>query len=459
MTPVYVIRDPELIKKLGVKDFDHFVDHLPVFGNSQYDHPNLLSGKTLFSLTGQRWRTMRATLSPAFTGSKMRQMFELILECSEQSVRYYEENTRSTGSQVYEMKDVFSRFTTDVIATCAFGIQVDSSRDRNNEFFVNAKKMMDFGRPSAIIRFMGHRLCPALMAYLGCDVLDEEQNTYFKKLILGAIKEREKLGIVRPDMVNLLMQARKGTLKHQQEKEQQQEGFATVQESEVGKAQGASTMTDVELVAQCLIFLLAGFDTVSTTLLYASFELAVNPDVQQKLYEEILETRSSLDGKSLTYDAIQKMNYMDMVISEVLRMWPPAPSIDRECIKDYQLDEGNGLKYTVEKGTALWFPIHALHHDHKYFPEPEKFDPERFSDERKGSINTGAYIPFGIGPRNCIGSRFALAEVKTILYYMLGSFSFDKCSKTEMPPFPTKAFDIIPKNGMHIEFRPRANLD
>ncbi|EAT33128.1 AAEL014613-PA [Aedes aegypti] len=455
MTPTYVIRDPELIKQVGVKDFDHFVDHEQVFGNSSYDHPNLLTGKTLFSLTGSRWKTMRATLSPAFTGSKMRYMFELIVECIERAVKYYEEETKKKGAQVYEMKDVFSRFANDVIATCAFGLQVESSRDRDNEFFVNGSKMVDFGKPSFILRLMGHQLVPWLMAFFGWDVIDGQQNTYFKRLIMDAIKEREHRGIVRPDMINLLIQAKKGTLKHQQENEQVPEGFATVQESEVGKSTATTMMTDVEMVAQCLIFFLAGFDTVSTSLLYTSYELAVNPEVQKKLYDEIQNTRTALGGKPLTYDAVQKMKYMDMVISEVLRKWPPIASTDRVCTKNYVMDEGNGIKYTIEKGAALWFPTYALHHDPKYYPQPEKFDPERFSDERKGSINTGAYLPFGIGPRNCIGSRFALAEVKTILYYMLGSFSFERCSKTEVPPVMPKGFDVIPVNGMHIEFKPR----
>ncbi|KXJ69997.1 hypothetical protein RP20_CCG025203 [Aedes albopictus] len=456
MTPTYVIRDPELIKQVGVKDFDHFVDHVQGFGNSNYDHPNLLTGKTLFSLTGQRWKTMRATLSPAFSGSKMRYMFELIVESVERAVKYYEEQAAINGAQVYEMKDVFSRFANDVIATCAFGLQVESSRDRENEFFVNGKKMIDFGRLVVMLRFMGHQLAPWLMAYFGWDVTDKEQNTFFKTLILDAIKDREQRGIVRPDMINLLIQAKKGTLKHQKETDQQAEGFATVQESEVGKSTITTAMTDVEMVAQCLIFFLAGFDTVSTSLLYTAYELAINPEVQQKLYEEIQATRSSLGGKPLTYDAMQKMKYMDMVISEALRMWPPAPSTDRVCVKDYVLDEGNGKRYTIEKGSTVWIPVQGLHHDPEYFPQPKKFDPDRFSDERKGSINTGAYLPFGIGPRNCIGSRFALAEVKTILYYMLGSFSFERCSKTEVPPVLAKGFDVIPAKGMHIEFKPRA---
>ncbi|XP_055589833.1 cytochrome P450 9e2-like [Uranotaenia lowii] len=457
LTPLFVIRDPELIKQVAVTDFDHFVDHQPLFGNSKYDHPDILVGKSLFTLTGQRWKNMRATLSPAFTGSKMRLMFELISECSESAVRHYLAEAEAKGPQQYEMKDVFGRFSNDVIASCAFGLKVDSLKDPQNEFYLSGKKMVNFNSTDTLLRIVSMRLFPWLMSKLGIDVIDGKLNKYFSKLILSAIQLRESQGIVRHDMVNLLIQARKGTLKHQQEKDQN-EGFATVDESDVGKAQIQTTLTDSEMVAQCLIFFLAGFDTVSTCLLFLTYELAINPEVQQKLYEEIEETNAQLGGKSITYDVLQKMKYMDMAVSEALRKWPPGPAIDRECVKTYKMKTSDGLEFTVDKGTALWIPIHALHHDPKYFPNPERFDPERFSDERKGSIVNGTYLPFGIGPRNCIGSRFALSEVKTIIYHLLLNFSLERTSKTEVPPVLIKGMgDVIPENGVHLEFRPRKN--
>ncbi|XP_055619253.1 probable cytochrome P450 9f2 [Toxorhynchites rutilus septentrionalis] len=452
-TPIFVIRDPELIKKIGVKDFDHFMDHRPIFGPSDSDHPNVLFPKTLFAMTDQKWRNMRATLSPAFTGLKMRQMFELIVECSENMVRFYQ--NESSQPRVYEMKDVFSRFTNDVIATCAFGIKVDSMRQPDNEFYVNGKKMMAFRRISVMVRMLAYRFIPKIMSKLGIDFMDQEQNTYFSALIKDAVRTRETQGIVRPDMINLLMLARKGMLQHQQEAEKH-EGFATVQESEVGKAASTWAMTENEMIAQCLIFFLAGFDTVSTCLIFLSYELALNKEVQEKLYEEILATHQSLEGKSLTYDAIQKMKYMDMVVTESLRMWPPVPTIDRICVRNYELNDGEGLKFTIEKGAGVWFPAHGLQHDPKYYPTPEKFIPERFSDENKGNIIMETYLPFGIGPRNCIGSRFALMEVKSIVYHMLMYFSFERCEQTQVPLQLAKGFlALSPEKGIHIQFRPR----
>jgi cytochrome P450 family 9 len=187
-----------------------------------------------------------------------------------------------------------------------------------------------------------------------------------------------------------------------------------------------------------------------------AYDLALNPDVQQKLFKEIAATNEELGGKNLNYDALQKMKYLDMVISEGLRKWPPAPAIDRFCVKEYKLKLDDRAEFTIEKGKYCWLPIYALQHDPKYWPNPEKFDPERFSDENKHNINAGAYIPFGVGPRNCIGSRFALMESKAVLYYMLLNFSFDATAKTEIPLIFSKTFFAFQaKNGVHLKFSPR----
>lgn len=150
---------------------------------------------------------------------------------------------------------------------------------------------------------------------------------------------------------------------------------------------------------------MAGFDTSSTLLSFLSHELTANPDIQQKLYEEVQRTNESLNGKRLTYDVLQKMKYMDACVSETLRHWPPAAITDRICVKDYDYDDGQ-VSFKIEKGTYFFVSIFGLHHDEKYWKNPDIFDPERFSDENKHKINTGAFLPFGIGPRNCIGNVF-----------------------------------------------------
>lgn len=147
---------------------------------------------------------------------------------------------------------------------------------------------------------------------------------------------------------------------------------------------------------------LLGFDTTSTALTFAAYELAVNPDIQQKLYEEIIEINEQIQNQRISYDVLQKMKYLDQVICETLRKWPSGVPTDRICIKDYLYDDGN-LKFTIEKGSNVVFTNVGMHRDPKYFPDPEKFDPERFNDDNKHNIKPCTYTPFGNGPRNCIG--------------------------------------------------------
>lgn len=119
-----------------------------------------------------------------------------------------------------------------------------------------------------------------------------------------------------------------------------------------------------------------------------------------------------------------------MVVSETLRLWPPAAQIDRSCTKDYDVDLDNGKRITIKKGQIIFLPIYHIHRDARFFADPENFDPQRFSDDNKDSIAPGSYIPFGMGPRICIGSRFALMEVKLLLFNFLSKFAIEKCDKT-----------------------------
>ncbi|XP_053660558.1 probable cytochrome P450 9f2 [Anopheles marshallii] len=459
LTPNLILRDLECVKQIGVKDFDYFTDHTPFLPN---EHDTIGSDNmflnSLFMLRGQKWRDMRATLSPAFTGSKMRQMFELMSQSCQGMVQHLLKEARENETkQVHEMKDIFSRLANDVIASIAFGIQVNSFSERENDFYTRGKKLLDFTSFWPTIRFMLFITMPRLMLKLDIELMDREMCRYFQAMILDNMRVREEKGIVRNDMINILMQVRRGVLGHQRdEPDVKDAGFATVHESAVGKKAITREWSEKELVAQCFLFFLAGFDTVSTALGFLAYELMLHPEIQDRLYEEITEVDAKLDGKPLTYEAVQEMRYMDMVVSESLRLWPPAPMVDRYCNRDYTYDDGEGLRFKIEKGVTVMVPIAGFHSDPKYFPDPKRFDPERFSEENRHKINPGSYLPFGVGPRNCIGSRFALMEVKSVIYYLLKSFTFERSDKTQIPlKLKHNPAVLVAENGNWIRFKPR----
>lgn len=391
------MRSPEAIKKVVVKDFEFFQDHRQVFDVN--NEP--LFGNSLISLSGEKWHRMRATLSPAFTGSKMRQMFELVTEYTDEAAKLLTQKS-TAGPLDLEMKDFFSRFTNDIIATCAFGLKVSSIAEPNNDFFLKAQGMSPNRSLLHSMKLILIAIAPKLASALRIKFFDGEPSKKFESIILDTMNVRREQNIHRPDMINLLLQVRDGTLTHPANDEKKSEGFAAVEESEIGKRPTDRNWSDVELVAQCFLFFLAGFETVSAALTFASYEIMASPEVQQKLYDEIKEASDRLKGKRISYDELQKLKYSDQFISEVLRKWPPAFQVERMCGKNYQYEDDQRT-FTIEKGQSVFIPIYGLHHDERYFPQPNQFDPERFSDENKSKIVPCSYLPFGVGPRNCIG--------------------------------------------------------
>ncbi|XP_049951753.1 cytochrome P450 9e2-like isoform X1 [Schistocerca serialis cubense] len=419
--PVLLIRDPELIRSITVKDFDHFTDHMN-FINAEKSNP--LSQKMLVALKGKEWHDMRTTLSPAFTTMKIKNMFMLIADIGQQVVAYLEKRTGdfdvSTGNEnllVLEMKDFFTRITNDVIATTAFGIKVDSLSEPDNLFY-------RMGRDLTAVRVIvgiGYTLFPKLMQLLGIPFMDRTATEFFKSTVIETIETREKQGIVRPDVIHLLMQARRAELRSEE---------AGKDGSTEGKGK---RLTNDDIAAQAILFFFGGFDTVSTLMTFCSYLLATHEDVQRRLQQEVDDVMKKNRGQP-DYEQVMACQYLDMVISETLRMYTPGVALDRVCVRPYQLPDTEtcrGVK--VRPGEIVGIPVYCIHHDARYHPDPETFDPERFSPDNKHRIKPFTFLPFGSGPRVCIAQRFALMETKVVLLYLVSRFSFHVVAKTPVP--------------------------
>ncbi|XP_026729221.1 cytochrome P450 9e2-like [Trichoplusia ni] len=455
VTPSVIVKDLETIKRITIKDFEHFVDRRRFIGK---DDP--MFGRGLLMLTGDEWKAMRSTMSPAFTSSKIRLMVPFMLEVGERMIQVLRERIKNSkeGYVDLELKDLATRYANDVIASCAFGLKVDSQSE-DNTFYTMTKDITTFGLVRIIKVFL-FRAFPSLCQALNIMISPPEVSDFFRTIILGTMKNREKDNIVRNDMINILMQVKKGQLTHEKEEADVDAGFATVEESSIGKKQHNFDWSDNDLVAQAALFLFAGFDTVSTTMAFIIHELAINTEAQEKLSKEIQEHDARHKGQA-DYNSIQSMQYLDMVVSEGLRLWPAGGFMDRKCVKDYNLGRPNAKAtkdYIIRKGEFLTYPIWAFHRDPKLFPEPKKFIPERFSPENKDKIKPFSYMPFGMGPRNCIGSRFALCEVKVMLYQLLREMEVSPCERTCIPTkLIEDGFNMMIRGGGWIRFRIRNN--
>ncbi|XP_012529335.1 cytochrome P450 9e2-like [Monomorium pharaonis] len=426
-SPSVIIRDPELIKDIMVKDFEYFTDHRSFIDESV----DPLLGKATFSLRGDRWREMKNILSPTFTASKMKFMFDLVSKCSQNFINYLVDHPNLC--HMLDTKDAFRRYTNDVIATTAFGISVDSLKVRDNEFYtrgVEASKFASGFLP--IVKMMFLQSCPWLGKSIGLTLFSSATSKFFKNVVEETIRMRKQHNIVRPDMIHLLIQA------------------------EDKKSDSAHKMTLDDIVSQAFSFFFAGFETSSSMMCFVAHELAVNQDIQDRLREEVQQHLAEENGE-ISYESLLKMSYMDMVISETLRKHPPLVFLDRYCTKRYELPPSQpGCKnIIIEPDNVILFPVYGLHHDPKYFPNPDKFDPERFSEKNKDSILPYTYLPFGHGPRKCIGNRFVLMEAKILLTHLLQKFTLKTTEKTVEPVVYSKDITLQTVDGFWINLEKR----
>nr|QYA71957.1 cytochrome P450 [Anoplophora glabripennis] len=204
-----------------------------------------------------------------------------------------------------------------------------------------------------------------------------------------------------------------------------------------------------ELVAQVFLFFIAGFETSSMTTSMTLFELSNNQKLQEKLRREILEVLKKHDNK-ITYDAVTEMKYLGQAIDETLRIWPSVQTLTRVCTKDYIFKNSD---VTVDKGTPLMISVTGLHHDPEYWPDPDRWDPDRFSEENKQNRQLLTFLPFGDGPRNCIGLRFGLLQTKVALITTLTKYRVTLSPKTITPLGRDPAtFALRPKNKIYLRF-------
>uniref|UniRef100_A0A8C6NQ92 unspecific monooxygenase n=1 Tax=Nothobranchius furzeri TaxID=105023 RepID=A0A8C6NQ92_NOTFU len=208
-------------------------------------------------------------------------------------------------------------------------------------------------------------------------------------------------------------------------------------------------LNDHEILSQSMIFIFAGYETSSSSLTFLAHSLATNPEVMKKLQEEIDATFPN--KAPIEYQALMEMEYLDCVINESLRIYPIAPRLERVAKASVEI---NGL--LIPKDMVVLVPTWPIHRDPELWPEPEKFKPERFSKANKEKIDPYTYMPFGAGPRNCIGMRFALVMMKLAIVEILQRYSFSVCKETEIPIEMDIQGLLMPKRPIKLKLAPRS---
>ncbi|XP_016073221.1 PREDICTED: cytochrome P450 3A4-like [Miniopterus natalensis] len=395
--PVLAITDPDMIKAVLVKEC------YSVFTNRRPFAAMGFMKSSISMAEDETWKRIRTLLSPTFTSGKLKEMFPIVSKYGDVLVRNLRKEA-DKGKPV-TLKDIFGAYSMDVITSTSFGVNIDSLNNPQDPFVENVKQLLKFNFLDPFVLLM------ALFPFLG-PVFESFNITLFPKSVTDFFKKSVK------KMKESRLQDNQ---KHRVDFLQLMINSQNAKEADSHKA-----LSDLELIAQSIIFIFAGYEATSTVLCFVMYLLATHPNVQQKLQKEIDAT---LPNKAPpTYDALIQMEYLDMVLNETLRLFPIAGRLERACKKDVEI---NGV--FIPKGTVVMVPHFILHRDPKYWSEPEEFRPERFSKENKDSINPYIYTPFGSGPRNCIGMRFATMNMKVAIVRVLQNFSFKPCKETQIP--------------------------
>ncbi|TMC22924.1 MAG: cytochrome P450 [Chloroflexi bacterium] len=238
--------------------------------------------------------------------------------------------------------------------------------------------------------------------------------------IQGFIDERRKQPSERNDFLSILLQA----------------------EDEDGKP-----MSDEQLMAECLTLFGAGHETTATALSWTWYLLCQHPEIYQKVQQEV---DSILQGRTPTYADLAQLPYCLQVFKEALRLYPPAYAMSRRALRDVEIDG-----YRVPKdGVALIAP-YTLQRREEYFPEPETFNPERFTPEREKQLPRYAYMPFGAGPRICIGLHFAMMEGHLLLATLTQRSSFSLVPGQSIVPDPVHHLAMRPASKVNVVVKKR----
>lgn len=469
--------DNEVIKQVWIKDFSSFTDRFGVFVYGE------VAKNWLFFSPGERWANQRALMAPVFTSVRMRSMLTMMKSCTatfknfigqqmDQSAAQTKANGTSTNglkqngyqnrhfkpNSVLISKDELMSYNLDVTAQSLFGLKLNTYVDKTSEMFQRAFAFSSFD----VKRFAVYLLTPAFITRLiKFDLLHYSKFEYFDKLVASILRERrsqKKVEKVAPakanDFIQYLMDAKLPEkyqriytneddaddhyLGHQTRQELEQQ-----QEEQTKQAKYFKNFDDLEIRGQTTFLFTAGFETTSASLTFCLYELAHQPHLQQEIYEEIKELVGDRSVSDLDLNELTGLKKLDAFVSETLRLYNPVTENNRMCTKKEGrtvMIEGRPVKLTYQCAVAYNGFLLQRHED--YFEEPLKFDMSRFYPENKHKILPCTYAPFGLGPRNCAGTRFALLNIRLFLANQIYLYTFAPGPKSKQypPTFNQHAF-------------------
>ncbi len=353
----YLLNRPEFVQ-------DVLVTHNGKFQKSRImQRAKVLLGEGLLTSEGQFHLRQRRLVQPAFHRQRIAGYAAAMVECAERSA------ARWTSGETRDISEEMMRLTLAIVAQTLFGAEVEEDADEIGRAMTDVLGMFNM-MLIPFTEFLQKMPLPSMRRF-------ERARAFLDRKIYSILNERRQSGDDRGDLLSMLLLA----------------------QDEQGDGGG---MTDTQVRDEALTLFMAGHETTANALTWTWYLLSQHPDVERRLHEEL---RSVLAGGAPGFDNLPQLRYTEMVFAESMRLYPPAWALSRLAMQDHEI-----AGYHIPAGSLCMLSPYVMHRNPEYFPDPERFDPERWTPDAKDRRPKFSYFPFGGGPRMCIGERFAWTE-------------------------------------------------
>ncbi|CAL8110954.1 unnamed protein product [Orchesella dallaii] len=428
--PQLFICDPELIRLVTVKDSQYFD------AKRQLEFNDSMLNEMPDFLPGEKWRVVRSTATPAFSGSKIKLMNMAMIESTQDFIRDIEESMKTSNNtrklERIAIDEALATMLTDLVIRSCFSIKIGDRFNKNNAYH---KLVQDLMSPPALTFpsiVSWTYTFPFLLKFLPGTLLSPPAGKDFVQVFKGIMDERRKSGQKFNDVVDLCIEW--------------QDKLGT---EEMKK----HNVTEDTIMCEALIFFWVGQDQMSTIISTMLYHLAKNPEIENKLLHEITTVFEKHNGL-IEHEHLTELPYLLACINEAARLHPYFYRTERVCTKPWK-NEQFGLN--IPKGMTIQIPIWAANRHPDYFEEPEKYMPERFTPENKDKLHPYALSSFGHGPRNCPGKRFAMETMHLVSAYLLKDLKFEIRSDSELKFKPVGPWMFAPHFPVYMDVLKREN--
>lgn len=427
--PFLVIGDPEMVHECFVKKSAIFLDRVTGFVETEPFK------SSLFQLNGPDYKRVRGAFKHVFTPKNMKALSTPANLCAACFVEGLEKDCRSNGYvEVFRHATAFSM---EFMAKALLSWKVGCQEDLHDRALKGMIHITDELEDSAIdIAFA----IPALRHVLSWIYPFTKHARIFGNFmnhVRDAMRSRRSgKGPKGPDLLRIIMDEQMAALKNHLETASDRERY----------------LDDQDITSNIVILLLAGYEAMSSALSFLTYLLAKHPNEQNEILKEIDQLFPNRGSQQLSYDELRQLKRLDMVVKEGLRLYPPVPlTVTRRCTQDTTAC-GQFIPAGVNVLASSWL----IHRDPVLWPNPEEFVPERFAAGSSERYPSGSYVPFGLGPRSCIGRELGPLIVKSVLIQLLQTCKLSLLDSMASPVRPhSRALTLVPKDGIKIRVERR----